>query len=70
MSLVYAVAGFVAGSVLTAVLGVAFIRYKMRSQLGMMEEQMDLLMDSAEKIQEDDFEMPEDVQDVEPKDED
>lgn len=70
MSLIYAAAGFVAGSVLTALLGVAFIRYKMKSQLGMMEEQMDLLMDSAEKIRDDDFEMPEDIQDVEPKNED
>ncbi|WEL19616.1 hypothetical protein [Candidatus Nanohalococcus occultus] len=71
MSLIYFGAGFIVGSVTTALLGVFLIKHKMKTQLGMMEEQMDLLMDSAEKIGEGDFDMPDnmgDVQDVEPKD--
>jgi hypothetical protein len=71
MSLLYFGAGFVIGSILTVFLGVMFLKYKMRSQLGMMEEQMDLLMDSAENLQSGDFDMPDNmkqqVEDVEPK---
>lgn len=68
---IYFAAGFVVGSIFTVVLGVAFLKHKMRAQLGMMEEQMEIMTESAEKLQDGDFEMPDDLdqefEDVEPK---